>query len=70
MLLLGYFIVKYRLIFVISILLITVFMGYNMRFVEYNYSFAKTVPDTDEDMIYYQNIVDLTMLIWQKMLHK
>ncbi len=26
-----------------------------MRFVEYNYSFAKTVPDTDEDMIYYQN---------------
>ena len=52
---LSNFIVKYRFIFVISILLITVFMGYNMRFVEYNYSFAKTVPDSDEDMIYYQN---------------
>ena len=45
---LSNFIVKYRLIFVISILLVTVFMGYNMRFVEYNYSFAKTVPDTDD----------------------
>ena len=52
---LSNFIVKYRFIFVISILLMTVFMGYNMRFVEYNYSFAKTVPDSDEDMIYYQN---------------
>ena len=44
---LSNFIVKYRFIFVISILLITVFMGYIMGFVEYNYSFAKTFPDTD-----------------------
>jgi len=56
---LSHFIVKYRLVFVISILMITVFMGYNMRFVEYNYSFAKTVPDSDEDMIYYQNFREI-----------
>ena len=52
---LSNFLIKFRLYFVVSILVITAFMGYKMQFVEYNYSFAKTVPDTDQDMIYYQN---------------
>ena len=51
---LSNFIIKFRLYFVGIILLVTLFMSYNMQFVEYNYSFAKTVPDTDEDMKYYQ----------------
>ena len=51
---LSNFIIKFRLYFVISILIITAFMGYKTQFIEYNYSFAKTVPDTDKDMMYYQ----------------
>ena len=56
---LSNFIIKFRLYFVISILIITAFMGYKTQFIEYNYSFAKTVPDTDEDMIFYQNFREI-----------
>ena len=30
-------------------------MAYMGQFVKFNYDFSQTVPDTDEDMIYYNN---------------
>jgi uncharacterized protein len=49
------FILRYRVFFISIIFLFTVFMAYQSQFVRYNYNFAQTVPDSDEDMIYYQD---------------
>jgi len=48
------FILRYRVFFVSIIFLFTIFMAYQSQFVRYNYNFAQTVPDSDEDMIYYK----------------
>ena len=47
------FILKKRKFFVTLILLITVFMAYMSQFVQLNYDFSQTVPDSDPDMKYY-----------------
>src|ERR1044072_4463587 len=44
-------IIKYRLLLIILIGLITVFMGYYASKVEMSYDFARTVPPNDPDMI-------------------
>src|SRR5690606_39918316 len=43
--------IQYRLYLMISIGVITVFMGYHAAKVEMSYDFARTVPPTDPDMI-------------------
>ena len=47
------FILKKRKFFVTFILIITVFMAYMSQFVQLNYDFSQTVPDSDPDMEYY-----------------
>lgn len=46
-------IIKYRLLFIILIGLITVFMGYHMTKIVMSYDFARTVPPEDEDLLYF-----------------
>ena len=52
---LSNFIINNRNIFLILILSYTLFMGYMSQFVKFNYDFSQTVPDTDEDMMYYND---------------
>ena len=47
------FVLKNRKLFILLILSYTIFMAYMGQFVKFNYDFSQTVPDTDEDMIYY-----------------
>jgi predicted RND superfamily exporter protein len=47
----SHIIIKYRLILVVIIGVITVFMAFQARNVEMSYDFAKTVPSTDPDML-------------------
>ena len=49
------FVLNNRKIFIIIILGFTVFMAYNALDVKYNYDFSQTVPDTDEEMMYYNS---------------
>ncbi len=44
-----------KLIFTISVLLLTVFMGYEASRMQLSYEFAKILPDTDTSFIEYQN---------------
>ena len=46
-------ILEKRKLFVFIILMITGFMAYMSQFVQLNYDFSQTVPDSDPDMIYY-----------------
>ena len=52
---LSNFIINNRNIFLILILSYTLFMGYMSQFVKFNYDFSQTVPDTDVDMMYYND---------------
>ena len=52
---LSHIIMKYRLILVIIIGLITIFMGYHARKAEMSYDFANTVPQDDPDMVTFMN---------------
>ena len=52
---LSHFVLNNRKLFVLLILCYTIFMAYMGQFVKFNYDFSQTVPDTDEDMIYYNS---------------
>ena len=52
---LSNFIINNRNFFLVLILSYTLFMGYMSQFVKFNYDFSQTVPDTDEDMMYYND---------------
>ena len=49
------FVLNNRKIFILIILVYTVFMAYKGLDVKYNYDFSQTVPDTDEEMMYYNS---------------
>ena len=49
------FILRFRIFFISLIFLLTLYMAYQGQFVRYNYNFSQTVPDSDEDMIFYKN---------------
>ena len=49
------FILKFRIFFISLIFFFTLYMAYQSQFVRYNYNFSQTVPDSDEDMIFYKN---------------
>ena len=51
-------ILEKRKLFVFIILMITGFMAYMGQFVQLNYDFSQTVPDSDPDMIYYNEFKD------------
>ncbi len=48
-------IIKYRLLFIILIGIITIFMGYHMTKIVMSYDFARTVPPEDPDLIYFNH---------------
>lgn len=54
----SHFVLNNRKLFIFLILVYTLFMGYKGLEVEYNYDFSQTVPDTDEEMIYYNSFKD------------
>ena len=49
------FILNNRKVFLLLIAIYTIFMGIKGFEVEYNYDFSQTVPDTDDEMIYYKS---------------
>ncbi len=49
------FILRFRIFFISLIFFFTLYMAYQSQFVRYNYNFSQTVPDSDEDMIFYKN---------------
>lgn len=51
----AYIIIKFRLILIILLALITAFMAYKSREIEWSFDFAKTVPEHDPEMIYFEN---------------
>ncbi len=51
----AHFVLKFRKLFILIFLSFTIFMGFKGLEVEYNYDFSQTVPDSDEEMIYYKS---------------
>jgi len=51
---LSHFIIKYRLVLVIILGVITAFMAYKAKDIEWSYDFAKVVPADDPEMIYFE----------------
>ena len=49
------FVLNNRKIFILIILVYTAFIAYKGLDVKYNYDFSQTVPDTDEEMMYYNS---------------
>lgn len=56
---LSHIIIKYRLVLVGILVVITAFMGYKAKDVEMSFDFAKTVPSDDPDMVAFQEFKDL-----------
>jgi len=55
----SHIIIKYRLLFLILLGIITLFMGYHARQVRWSYDFAKVVPANDPDMIRFEEFKSL-----------
>ncbi|MBT33886.1 MAG: hypothetical protein CMO01_29845 [Thalassobius sp.] len=51
----AHFILRNRLLLIISLVLLTAFMGFMGRKAELSYDFMKIVPDDDPDMIYFRD---------------
>jgi len=56
---LSHIIIKYRLLLVGILVVITAFMGYKAKDVEMSFDFAKTVPNDDPDMMVFQKFKSL-----------
>jgi uncharacterized protein len=56
---LAHIILKFRLPLLIILVILTAFFGYQARKVEWSFDLAKTVPDTDPDMVYFQEFKKL-----------
>jgi predicted RND superfamily exporter protein len=50
-------VLKYRLAFIVLLLMITAFMGYQARKVEMSYDFVKVVPQDDPEMIFFRDFL-------------
>jgi uncharacterized protein len=51
---LAHTIIRYRLLLMIILALITAFMGYHAQDLKLSYEYARAVPETDPEMVYYQ----------------
>ena len=51
---LAHTIIRYRLVLMISLALFTAFMGYQGQDLQLSYEYARAVPETDPEMIYYR----------------
>ena len=50
----AHIIIKYRLYLLILLALVTAFMAFKSREIEWSFDFAKTVPEHDPDMVYFE----------------
>lgn len=50
-------VLKYRLAFIVLLLTITAFMGYQARKVEMSYDFVKVVPQDDPEMLFFKDFL-------------
>ncbi len=50
----AHIIIKYRLYLLILLALVTAFMAHKSREIEWSFDFAKTVPEHDPDMVYFE----------------
>ncbi len=55
---LAHIILRYRLYLMILLGIITVFMGYQAQFIKWSYNLQNIVPESDKDMIYFQEFKD------------
>lgn len=51
---LAHIILRYRLYLIILLGIITMFMGYQAQFIQWSHNFKNVVPESDEDMIYFE----------------
>ncbi len=56
---LSHIIIKFRILLIVLLAVVTMFMAYQAKDIEMNYDFAKAVPDSDPDMIFFQNFKKL-----------
>lgn len=56
---LSHFILRYRVILILFLALITAFMGYHARDLEMTYDFSQVVPEDDPEMIYFTEFKDI-----------
>lgn len=56
---LAHSILRFRLPLLLILVILTAFFGYQARKVEWSFDLAKTVPDTDSDMVYFQEFKKL-----------
>lgn len=54
---LGQFIIKYKVAFLIAMVLVTVFMGYFASQVKLSYEFTKAIPEDNPKFVIYKNFV-------------
>lgn len=55
---LAHIILKYRILLISILILITVFMGYQAQFIKYSFSLAEIVPPDDPEMAYFKEFKD------------
>jgi len=56
---LAHTVIKFRLPLIILIGLITIFMGYKAQDIQWSFDFAKIVPGTDPDMVYFEEFKEM-----------
>ena len=55
---LAHFVIKFRLLLILAVALVTVFMASQLKYLELSYDFAKVVPAKDPDMLYFQRFTE------------
>lgn len=56
---LSHIIIKFRILLIVLLAVITIFMAYKAKDIEMSFDFVQTVPDNDPDMIFYKNFKEL-----------
>jgi len=56
---LSHIIIKFRILLIVLLAVITIFMAYKAKDTEMSFDFVKTVPDNDPDMIFFKNFKEL-----------
>jgi len=55
---LAHIVIKFRLILIIGVGLVTIFMADQLQHLELSYDFAKVVPANDSDLLYFKKFTE------------
>ena len=55
---LAHIVIKFRLLLIIAVGLVTIFMADQLKYLELSYDFAKVVPAKDPDMLYFKQFTE------------